>query len=115
MANLCSEFLAERLHAPDPRLGDPEKTWKTFLEAMKHADRKLAVSCLTGNARKNYRDRILEKYSDEQLKAMGGAFTHFRVTMDLGKVREATVGRDDGRAGVITFHLIDKEWKISEL
>ena len=115
MASLCNAFLAEQLHAPDPRLGDPEKTWTTFLEAMKNADRKLAVSCLTGNATKNYRGRILEKYSDAQLKAMAGAFTHFRVTLDLGKIREATIARRDGKAGIITFHLVGREWKISEL
>ena len=71
----CNDELIEHLLwiAPDPRLNTPEGTWTTFLNALRSGDRKLAVSCLTSQARQNFRHQIMDVLSDEQLKSQAGA------------------------------------------
>jgi len=116
LEDTCDELidLFSRI-APDPHLSSPEKTWATFLGALKDANRKLAISCLTSIARRNFKHSVLEELSDEKLKELGNSFTEFHITMDLGDIREAVVVLQGEKAGMIYFQLSDKEWKISEM
>src|SRR5882762_3111092 len=112
--SFCVDDLLESLHAPDLRLSTPEKTWVTFSGALRNADRELALSCLTSNARNKFKP-MLQKGPEQNLVAMANSIKSIEMTMGFGPFREAAVVRHDGKAGLIYFQDVGGEWKISEM
>ena len=112
--DLMEALHVEALHAPDPRLSAPEKTWSTFLSALRNGDRKLALSCLTSTARDKFKP-ILETIPVQNLSAMASSMKSIQITMGFGSFREATVVRHDGKGGLVYFQDVRGEWKIAEM
>jgi len=112
----CDELLERMLSSgsPDPRRSSPEETWKTYLSALRDSDRKLAVSCLTAEARKKF-VRILQTLPSDKLGQMADSVKSIQVTAGAGEIREAIVVRRDGNAGLVYFERVGDEWKISEM
>lgn len=112
--SFCNNSVLENMHAPDSRFSSYEKTLDTFLTALRSANRKLALSCLTSSARDNFKPMI-ETISEQELAAMGSSIKGTHITMDLGAIVEIGVVRNDGRAGSITLRDVSGEWKISDM
>lgn len=110
--------LAERLNRigmpPDPKFSSPESTWSAWLAALRTADRKGALACLSGSAKSKYRT-VLHQLSDEDLIAMANSVSHIAPSTSVGQFREFFVTRKDGKAGTVYFVDTGGQWLIDEM
>lgn len=117
---LCEDVVLEQLTkdpdtGPDPNLATPELTWKHFVDSLRTADRKAALSCLASTARSKFRD-LINSQPEDQLRRMAESIRSFQLTARISDdIVEGYVARNDGAAGMIYFQKDNDEWKISEM
>jgi hypothetical protein len=115
----CAELAQELTLSsptPDTRLTSPSETWNLFVTSLRNVDRKSALACLGGSARRNYKELILTG-PDEDLRQMAAHVRSFELAAAYGQFQEAIVVMDDGTGGSIVF-AHDKEsgeWRIQEM
>lgn len=113
----CNEWIEEIERAglpPDPKYATPQKTWDTFLGALRVNDKKSAAACLTGNARVKLAPEI-GRLADESLKKMADSFVSIHPSAGYGPYQEFFITRSDGMAGIVTFENKGGEWRIAEM
>src|SRR5262249_5478181 len=99
----------------DARLATPTKTWELFLASLRAADRTTALGCLTGTARRNFKE-AMASLTDDGLRRMGNDFAKFGITDSFrqgGAYREGFAVRHDGQAYFVYFEEYNGEWRIS--
>jgi hypothetical protein len=117
----CTDEMIDRIgkaglppDPPDPRYASPQKTWVVFVDALRAADRKAAVACLTGNARKKYAPVLKERMSSA-LKEMANSIEAISPSAAYGQFQEFFIQRKDGKAGIVTFENAQGQWLITEM
>jgi hypothetical protein len=98
----------------DPQFASPEKTWNTYIEALREGDRNTAIKCLTSVAKTKFK-KIITEMTLKEMEDMANAINAFSLTESYGEFQEAVVSRHDGQAGFITFQKIGSIWKISAM
>lgn len=115
---MCSDDLLRRMEPlarpPDARLDTAEKTWNTFLTALRAGNRDMAARCLTGKAEVRWKEKS-ERASDADLKRMADAIRAFKVQWGDDYLKEALAARADNKVSGITFVRFNDEWLISEM
>jgi len=99
----------------DPRLLSPERTWQTYLAAMRKGDRALALACLTSSALTKSGPDI-ESLPLEKLREIVEVYTGLEMKGDVGPFRAARASRTNGRLKWIFFERTgDGAWKIAAI
>lgn len=99
--------------APDPRLSSPERTWKTFLAALKKGDTETLVACF-----EPYERRYAEGWgvlSKEQLNKLIGDLGEIKRISGSRSVARYLLPRKNQQKGAeceIKFLNIDGEWRM---
>jgi hypothetical protein len=96
----------------DARWATPEKTLRTFVDAVKSGDRALVLSCLTSSALADL-GPDLDELPLQQLQATVGSFTEYVVEGDVGPFWSVRALRAGTRPKWIFFERTGfGEWKI---
>jgi len=101
----------------DARLETPTKTWELFLTSLRSADRTTALGCLTGAARRKFRE-LLQSVPDSSLRQLGNDFAKFGITSVFGQggsLQEGFAVTHDGRGHFIQFEERNGEWLIVDM
>jgi hypothetical protein len=104
----------ERFSA-DPLRGSPEKTWRTFLDAMRGGDRDGALSCLAASAKDAYLRRIRDLPKD-RLHEVVDAYASYVLEGSAGPFWSIRVIRPGTRPKWILFEKeADGTWRIAAM
>lgn len=117
VAQWCDQyFLSDLQHSlsPDPQLATPQKTWATFLAALRAGDRKTAQACFFPDSLERYRP-VFDKASDAELRQMAEGFTGFSLGIDMGELQEWWASNKNNEAGAIEFQRVHGEWLITSM
>ena len=98
-------------------MATPTKTWELFLTSLKAADRTTALGCLTGPARRKFKESM-PHLPDKSLRQMGNDFAKFAITDSFrqgGALQEGFAVTHDGQGYLIYFEQQNGEWFISEM
>ncbi len=106
--------LFESVAPADPRLAAPERTWESFRNALRDANRAGLVACLTGNARKSFAAQF-QAMTDEQLKRTAASIAEMKLTEGDDNVQHAVIVQRDGSAGTVVFMRSGANWRIGEM
>jgi hypothetical protein len=116
--NLAADDEAQVPEEPgpaDPRLGSPQQTWKTFLDALRSGDRALATRCLTSSALEE-NEPVLTSLSVEFLRQRADALPEIVFKGMAGPFRVATAKVRGQRPEWVFFEKNRKgEWRIAAL
>jgi len=96
------------------RYATPEKTWAFFSQSLRAADRKTALSCLTGDLLERISTAI-EKMSNEMLRAMADTFVSLAPSHDMGRLRMYTLIKKDRTGYEVDFEWDGAAWRISNM
>lgn len=102
---------------PDPRFSTPDKTWESFLAALKVGDAKAVLTCFASSKAAQLRP-LFTHMSAQEMKEMAASFVTFVLTADMGTTKEYGLGRlvnGERRAGFAYFENDAGEWKIGEM
>jgi hypothetical protein len=100
---------------PDPRLGTPDGTWRTFVAALQAGDLTAALAVMTDTAREQQRGRF-EKQSAQVLRETGNGFVRFELKAPLGPYRVGVATRNDGQTVTVFFEQSwNGDWRIATI
>ena len=118
LKDMCAQMRhALEVRPRDARLATPTKTWELFLASLRAADRTTALACLTGAARRNFKE-AMASLPDDSLRQMGNDFAKFAITDSFrqgGKYQEGFAVRHDGQGYLVYFEEYNGEWLISQM
>lgn len=98
-----------------PQFATPEKTWETFVGAMRAGDREGARACLTSGALEEFGPRV-DGLSPEELRATVDRYAKIEVEGDTGPYWSFRAVRPDARPKWIFFEKIASgAWKIAAI
>ncbi len=102
--------------ATDKRFASPEKTWKTFQQAMQEGDSETAANCFASNASGQMR-QMFSAMGPKAMKEEGASLGAGK--MISAKAQWAQMSVTKTQDGVetsfdVVFHNIDGEWKMEE-
>jgi hypothetical protein len=115
------EFCFETLAAieadvlpPDHRFATPEKTWAQFTGALARGDHDAAVRCFT--SRGSQFARTVEQLPPEALRKMAASFGELQLlATSTDEFQDAAIETAEGKAYIVSFVRIGKDWKIASL
>lgn len=118
----CGEEVIEQIarssRPPDSRFSTPQRTFDLYMQALRSADRALAVSCLTGRYRGEMK-KSFEELSDEGMRSManfvkGLSGLRFERMADEASITKASgsVDTSEGRRCCVDFQRVFGEWAI---
>jgi hypothetical protein len=121
----CRANLIEDLRltsgAPRQEFNSPESTWGTLMNALRHGNRPLVISCLGGQLRDQWRS-TLKELDDSKMKTMVDSIRSLsNIRYDTrgrsGQAENAygVVAREDNVRGEIHFQRVYGEWKIMQM
>ena len=118
LKDMCGQMRhALEVRPRDARMATPTKTWELFLTSLKAADRTTALGCLTGPARRKFKESM-PNLPDKSLRQMGNDFAKFAITDSFrqgGALQEGFAVTHDGQGYLIYFEQQNGEWFISEM
>lgn len=105
-----------RSHLPvDPRFASPERTWETFVNAMRSGDREAALTCLDATTREQF-GAMVESSSVEALRALAAEYQRVEFEGEVGPFWSVRVLRANARPTWIFLHKTeDGAWKIAAI
>ena len=107
--------LFELAQSPLEKFKDPDSTWNYYIKSLKNANRKEAISCLSGVAYIKYK-KLLNQVSDNQMKDMGKAVKSFKILESHGEnAMEGLAVTEGNIGGFVYFQNINGNWKITEM
>jgi hypothetical protein len=118
----CGEEFIEQIERssrpPDSRFSTPQRSFDLYVQALRSADRALAVSCLTGRYRSEMK-KSFQELSDEGMRSManfvkGLSGLRFERMADEASITKASgsVETSDGRRCCVDFQRVFGEWAI---
>lgn len=114
-APLAAPAPAAERFSPDPLHGSPERTWRTFLGAMRGGDRDAALACLTPGGRSSYESRIGDLRKDRLHEAVDD-YARYVLEGRAGPFWSIRVLRPSARPKWILFEEQgDGTWKIAAM
>ena len=119
LRTLCMDHVLPALkdlaRPPNPIYATPQATWNALLAALRRGDRDGALAVFSESGFKDGLRRMFTSMSDGQLADMADSFGGFSIGQSYGEFTEAYVARSNGRAGIVTFVRINREWKIESM
>ena len=94
----------------NPMFSTPERTWEVFIQSLAEGNKRMALSCFTGDGR-NKMSYIINNKDAEAMKIMSKEFNGFGEVKEYGNIAEGFASRND-RVGSIQFRKSNREWKI---
>jgi hypothetical protein len=118
LKDMCGQLRhALEVRPRDARLATPTKTWELFLASLRAGDHTTTLACLTGKARRDFR-QVMQSAPDSSLRQMGNGFAKFGITDSFrqgGSLQEGFAVSHDGQGHFIYFEERNGEWLISDM
>ena len=118
LISACKNFeaqLATINEKPDTRLATPQSTWELYMASLKKGDKKTALSCLSGVARRNW-GKTFRNISSETMRKLFNSINKFQLSHEISdNIAIGFAINKKGRAGEITFTKSRAGWRISQM
>jgi hypothetical protein len=99
----------------DPRFASPERTWETFVSAMRNGDRETALNCLGETTREEFGASV-ETLSAEALRALAAEYERVEFEGEVGPFWSVRVLRANTRPTWIFLQRTEEgAWKIAAI